>query len=115
MTWSRSGGRPSGPVTPALIREEVEFSVTRVPAGYRQEDVDDFLDVVADRLEDVMRGSDALARLLAAEVESRRELEGRFNDLACYLVPEGGDGDASDLLVLGPADWHDVVRGQLPG
>jgi DivIVA domain-containing protein len=91
MTWGRQDGRPTGPITPQLIREEVLFSTTRVPAGYRQEDVDDFLDAVANRLEDVMRGSDSLARLLATEVERRTQLEAELASVEDCLRGRGWD------------------------
>lgn len=47
-------------ITPLLIREIVQFTRTRFRPGYEENEVDDFLDVVADWAEDLLRENEIL-------------------------------------------------------
>lgn len=64
-------------VTPELIRDQVEFNDVRVligPHGYDEGDVDGFLDVVANRLEDLLK---EVNRLTVELDKLKRELQVR--------------------------------------
>lgn len=47
-------------ITPELLRREVQFSSSRLAKGYVEVEVDEFLDVTADRLEDLLRENNRL-------------------------------------------------------
>lgn len=57
--WSAAPAGPAGRMTPADVQEK-EFHVTRVGAGYRMREVDEFLDQVTDTLSALIAENDRL-------------------------------------------------------
>jgi DivIVA domain-containing protein len=64
--WSAAPAGPAGRMTPADVQEK-EFHVTRVGAGYRMREVDEFLDQVTDTLSALIAENDRLKGTAAPE------------------------------------------------